>query len=403
MTSHKFSVFLLASAIALLTFLSSCTLPVASAQERTFLNLSLDFLSEYQLPKQTFKNTPIGELSALAYDRQRNLFYAVSDDRSRFAPARFYTLKLTLNATQATKEQPATSSIGIQKIDIENVTFLINPEGKTYSENTIDPEGIALSPQQSVFIASEGVVRKGISPFVNEFDLKTGRLRQSLPIPQHYIPDVTEEKQQRGVQDNLAFESLTLSPVGYLSASAEPFRLFTATESALVQDLDPVARSPKDTLQKTGAKCRLLHYLLSDGPPLLISEHLYQLDSSPSGAVEHGLADLLALDQSGHFLSLERFLGPSGFSAKIFQVATGGATDTSRIASLKGELTGVEPVKKKLLLDLSQLGITLGKLEGMTLGPRLPDGTQSLVLVSDNDFKDSQVNQFLLFRLGRNL
>jgi hypothetical protein len=396
MTSHKFSVFLVACAIALLTFLTSCTLPVASAQERTFLNLSLDFLSEYQLPKQTFKDTPVGELSALAYDRQHDLLYAISDDRSRFAPARFYTLKLTLNTSLGLKVRelpPATPSISIKKVDIQDVTFLSDQDGKTYPKNTIDPEGIALSPQQSVFISSEGVVNKGIPPFVNEFDLKTGRLRQSLPIPKHYIPDAISKKQQRGVQNNLAFESLTLSPVGYLSAKAEPFRLFTATESALVQDLDVKAGA-----QDSRTKCRLLHYLLSDGPPLLISEHLYQLDSLPSGTVAHGLADLLALDQSGHFLSLERFLSPLGFSAKIFQVATGGATDTSQIASLKGE-TRVEPVKKKLLLDLSQLGITLGKLEGMTLGPRLPDGTQSLVLVSDNDFRDAQVNQFLLFRL----
>lgn len=80
-------------------------------------------------------------------------------------------------------------------------------------------------------------------------------------------------------------------------------------------------------------------------------------------------------------------------------MASGGATDTSQIASLKGSLKGIRPIKKKLLLDLNELGIPLDNLQGMTLGPRLPDGTQSLLLVSDDNFNDEQVSQFLLFRL----
>jgi hypothetical protein len=58
-------------------------------------------------------------------------------------------------------------------------------------------------------------------------------------------------------------------------------------------------------------------------------------------------------------------------------------------------------VKKKLVLDLSTLDIDLDNLEGMTLGPRLPDGSQSLLLVSDDNFTDEQMTQFLLFRLKR--
>ena len=103
--------------------------------------------------------------------------------------------------------------------------------------------------------------------------------------------------------------------------------------------------------------------------------------------------------QSDQPLSLERSFGFSGFGAKIFQVIIGNATDTSGIASLKGNLGQIEPLKKKLLLDLSELGIELDNLEGMTLGPVLPDGSRSLVLVSDDNFRDEQVSQFLLFRL----
>jgi hypothetical protein len=52
-----------------------------------------------------------------------------------------------------------------------------------------------------------------------------------------------------------------------------------------------------------------------------------------------------------------------------------------------------------LLLNLKQLDIRLDNLEGMTLGPRLPDGSQSLLLVSDNNFNSLQITQLLLFRL----
>ncbi len=401
--------------LALLTLLTSCGLPQLKAQDRVFLDLSLDFLGEYQLPKMNFNDTPVGGLSGLTYDRQQNRFYAISDDRSHLAPARFYTLKLVLNDQIENQQAYAsghldnpkshdasTSKISVQKVEIENVTFLRDKDGNTFPKDTADTEGIALTPQKSVFISSEGFLPKGIPPFVNEFDINSGRQRQSLPIPERYIPDGTGGKVEtvpRGIQDNLGFESLTLNPTGTIPAKGEPFRLFTATESALVQDKEPGESPLQEASKKQGIKCRLLHYLLTDGPAILISEHLYQLDPSPRGAIRHGLAELLALDTGGHFLSLERSLGLLGFKARIYQAATGGATDTSGIATLKGELRSIEPVKKKLLLDLDELGISLENLEGMTLGPRLPDGSQSLVLVSDNNFKDAQKTQFLLFRL----
>lgn len=377
-------------AILLFSLLTACGIRPVTAQDRTFLDLSLEFLGAYELPKTTFKDTLVGGLSGLTYDRQRDRFYAISDDRSRLAPARFYTLKAVLT-------DASTGKIGLQKVEVEDVTFLTDQEGKTYAKDTIDAEGIILSPQQSVFISSEGFARNGISPFVMEFDLKTGRQRQSLPIPERYIPDNTEDKPQtRGIQHNLGFEALTLNPTGTVPAKGEPFRLFTATESALVQDKEDPSQTE---VAAQGAKCRLLHYLLSDGPPLLISEHFYPLEPPPPGAIKHGLPELLALDQGGHFLTLERAAGLLGFTVRIYQAATGGATDTSRIASLKGIVNNIEPVKKKLLLDLETLGISLDNLEGMTLGPRLPDGSQSLLLVSDNNLAPEQLTQFLLFRL----
>jgi hypothetical protein len=50
-------------------------------------------------------------------------------------------------------------------------------------------------------------------------------------------------------------------------------------------------------------------------------------------------------------------------------------------------------------LDLNTLGITIDNVEGMALGAKLPDGSQSLWIVSDDNFNKDQVTQFLLFRL----
>lgn len=353
---------------------------ISAVEKRIFLDLSLEFLDNYELPQQTFQDTPIGGLSSIIYDRQRNLFYALSDDASALAPARFYTLNLTLNS-------PAPNQTKIENIEIQKLTTLHTETDETFPRYSINPEGIALGSPNEIFISSEGISNLSIDPFVQKFDLNTGRWLQTIPIPNRYLTNQNNETPAKGVQNNLGFEALTVK-----ANIGEPSRLFTATEAPLEQDKEPVD-------SKNVQKNRFLHYLLGDGQPILISEHFYPLDRGPKWSIANGLTELLVLDQGGHFLSLERSIGFLGYGAKIFQIATGSATDTSGIPSLKGELKSIEPIKKKLLLDLSTIGIYLDNLEGMTFGPRLPDGSQSLILVSDNNFDENQVTQFLLFRL----
>ncbi len=375
----------LLSLLCCIVGLGGCAVPQVTAEDRLFRDLSLDFLGEYQLPKQSFEGVPVGGLSALAYDRPRDRFYALSDDRSNLGPARFYTLKLTLD--------PATSRP--QKLEIERATALKDATGKTYATGTVDPEGIALSPTQSVFVASEGVARDNIPPFIAEFDLATGAFRRQLTLPPQYLPS-PDPQQVRGVQDNLGFEGLTLNPLGSpaqagATAEVEPFRLFAITESALLQDIDPAdpGHSPSS---------RMLHYQLDSRRSLLISEHAYPLDTAAIGT-RTGVSELLAIDQGGHFLTLERSFSATGFSVKLYQITPAGASDTSGYASLTKALPNTQPIRKELLLDLNTLGITLDNLEGMVLGPQLPDGSPSLVLISDDNFRPEQVTQLLLFHL----
>jgi hypothetical protein len=356
-------------------FLTSCSAAPLAAP-RTFLNTSLEFLGEYRLPNSAkIDNVPVGGLSGLTFDRQRNVFYAVSDDRGSLGSARFYTLKLDLNQESR-----------LQQVKILSMTTLKNEQGKTYPAGSIDPEAIALAPKDRVLISSEGDRNQGMPPMIAEYDLKTGQLQRRLRLPARYLPDA---ENLRGMQNNLAFESLALAPYG---TGGEQLNLFAATEVPLIQDKEPV----KKDQPAAPAKTRWLHYLVSENTSPL-ADYAYQIEPPPLGSIEHGLSEVQALDNSGHFLALERSLSLMGFKVKIFQATTGNATDVSAIKSLVG--SDAVNIKKKLVLNLDNLKIKLDNIEGMAIGPKLPDGSQSLLLVSDNNFNRLEITQFLWFRL----
>lgn len=99
-------------------------------------------------------------------------------------------------------------------------------------------------------------------------------------------------------------------------------------------------------------------------------------------------------------MALERAFGLRGFNVRLYQLATGGATDTSTLASLRNP-EGIAPIRKQLVYDFAQAPFAVDNLEGMTLGPRLPDGSQSLLLISDNNFEPDRPTQLILLRLQR--
>lgn len=384
--------------IALLLTLTGCAIPRVSAQDRLFLPVSVEFLDEYRIPPQNFQGTPVRGLSALNYDRDRDRLYLLSDDRGERAPARFYTANLQLSP-----EPPSITSV-----DIEAVTTLKDEAGAPFAPGSLDPEALALSPRDTLLIASEGVSRDGIPPFIDEFDLSGQRVGQ-LPIPERYIsnayiaqtsttsPEPAEDVTPQGVQDNRGFEALTVVTERMGAGLMEPFRVFAAVEEPLAQDVQSAAQEANNPEEP--ARGRLLHYLVGEDQTLLIAEHLYPIEPKPFGAFNNGLVELLPLDP-GHFLSLERSFGLSGSGVKLFQIATGGATDTSGIARFSASVNSIQPIRKQLVLDLTELGIELDNIEGMSFGPRLANGSRSLLMISDDNFSDDQFTQLLLFRVG---
>jgi len=89
--------FLTASLILLALFSAA---PPAQAQTPDLPQrrvVKIDILGEAGFPAgAVFAGTCIGGLSGLAYDPDRQFYYALSDDRSEHQPARFYTLTIDL-------------------------------------------------------------------------------------------------------------------------------------------------------------------------------------------------------------------------------------------------------------------------------------------------------------------
>lgn len=318
-----------------------------------------------------FKNTEVGGLSAITYNPEKKVYYALSDDRSSKAAARFYTLKIDLSQ----------SSFSEKEITFIDVTTLVNENGKPYPEFSIDTEGIAFIGN-SLFISSEGDVNGQIPPFIKEFSLD-GKYLRSLPLPDKFAI-----KPNRGIRNNLAMESLTITP--------DKKSLFAATENALIQDGETATLT-------AGSPVRLWRYDLNNNQPqeeyLYLTEPIAAASTSEDGFMTNGLVELLALSDR-HLLSLERSfsVGP-GYFIKLFEVSLEGATNIKNIDSLQEAIADITPVQKTLLLDLNQLGFTLDNLEAITFGPVMPDGRPSLILVSDNNFNFFQVTQFLVFKL----
>jgi hypothetical protein len=97
-------------------------------------------------------------------------------------------------------------------------------------------------------------------------------------------------------------------------------------------------------------------------------------------------------------LVLERsYIPGAGNRVKLFRIDSRNAADVSD----HNVTPGLANAPKESILDLSSLGLPLDNFEGMALGPALPDGRRTLILVSDNNFNESQRTLFFAFAFGR--
>jgi hypothetical protein len=127
------------------------------------------------------------------------------------------------------------------------------------------------------------------------------------------------------------------------------------------------------------------------------------VDKAPTGAFapDNGLPELLAVSDT-EFIAIERAFA-DGVGNTIRLILTSIEGDTTDVKDIKNlnKATNVKAMTRKVLLDMPIVyqGVKLDNIEGITWGPRLPNGNRTLVLVSDNNFADNQVFQFLAFEV----
>ena len=336
----------------------------------------VDFLGEVVFETGfSFADTEVGGISGLTYDEENKVYYALSDDRSNINDARFYTVGIDLSD----------GSLDDGDVEFQDVTTLLDAGSKAFAPSTIDPEGIALTDDGNLFISSEGDANNLIDPFVAEFTTD-GQIVGELDVSEKFLPTADTSS---GIRNNQAFESLTISP--------DNKYLFTATENALIQD-------GETSSLEAGSPVRIIQYDLETKEA--VGEFLYETDAIPIPPIPedefagNGLVELLAIDNAGTLLALERSIASGvGANIRLYEINLAGATDVSSVDGLlneEGEITDVDAiVEKKLLADFSDLGITLDNSEALSFGETLPDGRQSIIVTSDNNFNDIQKTQIL--------
>ena len=292
------------------------------------------------LDGKSYEGTKVGALSGLTYDPGRDVYYALADSGVDSTPARFYTLKVSLE--EGKLADPL----------ISNVTTLRNAQGKPFTGADFDGEDIAISREDEILIASE------TEPSIRRFSLQ-GRLLAELTLPRKFL---VEPKGY--ARDNGTLESLALAP------NDDP-SLFTVNE-------DPLTIDGPDSSEES-RPLRILRYEARGSSDVFepAQELFYLTEPGQSVGAIAALSEreLLVLEKEAR---------------QIFRVSLDEGSDVSREENLAAPRA--EPLKKELLVDLDYCEMPsddeqpYGRLEGLELGPELPKGRRILLLKTDDDF-----------------
>lgn len=345
---------------------------------------AMRFIGSYEVPHNlSFRGTTVGGLSGIDYDKEKQLYYLICDDRSAINPARFYTAKIRFSE---------------QKIDtvyFTDVTTLKQQNGKPYPASktdpahTPDPEALRYDPRSGYMLwTSEGerIVKKGDTVLENPAItriLPNGKYIDTLRLPANLRMQAAEKgPRQNGVLEGLSF--------------ADNYKtLYVNVEEPLYED------GPRADLKENGAYIRIYRFAVSSRKNT--AQYAYKLEPVAYPAITetafkiNGVPDILdAGDQQLIVLERSFSTGRMPCTVRIFLANLKGAENISNNRSLKIK-PAIKPVKKKLLLNMDSLGIYVDNVEGITFGPTLPNGHKTLVLVTDNNFLALEKTQFFVF------
>ena len=330
--------------------------------------IELRFLDEYVLPDSLLVfGTLVGGLSGIDYDD--GIFYIVADDAKG---PRFY------ETTISAKADTISSVIFNKLVQIKDTTKYYDLESILFEKGTI-------------LLTSEGLIREEKDPTFFSVN-QDGEVLNYFELPDYYKATSTQRPRTNGV-----FEGLTRSfdKKGY----------WIITELPL--ETDGIA----PTAERADSPVRLTYF--NKETYKAEKQFVYQLDrisKMPLGDFGvNGVTDLLAY-ASNKFLVIERSYssgyGNNGNDIKIYDIDLNNATNTLDILSLMN--TAYTPVTKRLLFDFDSVrdqltNAMIDNVEGITFGPQLENGNQSLVLVVDNDFnkQGNRLNQFILMEFKK--
>jgi hypothetical protein len=370
--------------IVITVFVSCHTGKLATSEAPSIT--SIHFLGQYIIPhNQQFKNTTIGGLSGIDYDRKNNLYYLISDDWSQTNAARFYTAHIFFTGK------------GIDSVQFVNVTQLLQPDGTVYPGTrqnpfrTPDPEAIRYDPLTKKLVwTSEGerlITKDSMvlqDPAIRIITRK-GKQIDSFPLP----PQMHMYAEEKGLRRNGVFEGISFAN-GYTN-------LYVSTEEPIYED------GPRAGTGDSSAWIRVLQYDVKK--KTLRAQYAYQVDPvvrvpvPANGHKINGVSDILEIDKN-KLLFVERSysMGRTDCSVRVYIGDISKATNIAAVASLK-EMKEFIPIRKTLLYNMDALGMYIANIEGVSFGPVLPNGHQTLIFVADNNFRATEKTQFLLFEI----
>lgn len=337
-------------------------------------SFSLSYLGRQSLPSDfTFNGEPFGGISGIDHDPSSDTYFAISDDRAEKGPARFYRLKLDVDAK------------GFHGVRIVSRQELKQSDGKPFAAKSVDPEDIRLVADGSGLLwSSEGDAKAGIPPFLRISD-RDGNNVKEFNLPEGFAPGADARS---GIRNNKAFEGVAVTPSG---------DVLLALENSLLQD------GPEATLT-TSSPVRILRF--GANMDKASQTFFYIADPIPQATTmepfwnDGGLSEILALDEY-RFLAIERaFASGSGFWIRIYLADAAGATDVLGLSALSQATEKIIPARKTLLLDLNAQGLKPDNIEGATFA-LAADGTKLLILVSDSNFSAAQKTEFIAFKINR--
>ena len=346
----------------------------------------LNLIDHYEIPhEQIFGGTKIGGLSGIDYDKENDVFYLISDDRSIHNTARFYKANIHLNK---------------RKIDSVQFLHLVSIKGRndekfsnweTSPFFSIDPEDIRYNPIDKYFIwCSEGeklitnnkIFLQNPSIFVMD---TLGKFVSEFTMPQNLKMTLTE----KGPRRNGTLEGITFS---------DDFQsIYTSIEEPLYED------DEKPDVTK-GSLVRIFQFDVKTKKN--IAQYAYELDPVAHQAIPkeasktNGISAILQAGKN-KLLIVERSysVGRSSNSIKVFYSDLAYGTDIKKVFSLRDRKFPFRKIPKQMIFNMDDLGIHIDNIEGVSYGKTLPNGNKTLVFVSDNNFSKKQQTQILIFEL----